>query len=83
MEAKIQTFNDGKWETRYTISTDPVTVTDSTGTPLTAQELELWLDSQPGIPHEGKHLTAKDNLELWLQKIAKARPYTRMRFVVE
>lgn len=82
MKATIKTWNDNEWQDAYTITTDPVSVTDSEGNLLNDDELAEWLETQRVVPVDGERVTAKDNLEKWLEVNAKSS-FTRVRFVLD
>lgn len=77
MQAKINHFNDGEWKTAFSITTEPLTVTDADGQALNSEELSVWVENQVPVLYEGQRVTAATDIESWLRGL-RARQYTYM-----
>lgn len=80
MKAKIKYF-DSEWKVSSTITTDPLTVTDSEGNLLNDEELAVWAEAQAPAIYQGKRWTPLDDADKWLRGL-QARHYTYMRIEI-
>mgnify|MGYP001296417448 CR=1 FL=1 len=77
MKATIKRYNEGSWVTSFVVTTDPVSVVNSEGHVLSAEEFKEWADSMVPVRYEGKQHTPLTDLNSWLYGLA-SRPLSRL-----